>query len=189
MVEMTLDQCVQRLRKRIANEDRGKVMSSNHRGLGDRVPSFYTSRSIVNLSGLSVSDPSPLADGSSYRDDMASVLAKHQQQSSPSPSRQEHQNVAKNLANELSNDCVDYDEKIVLHDDSEIVDGDGLVKPIGRNKSADILSNNSDVSVMSSSDTELRRHNSDDSTQSQKVVEKTTSMANFYYRQAPNASP
>jgi hypothetical protein len=49
--------CVQRLRKRIAVEDQ-VVAVDRHIGFG-RVPSFYTSRSIVNLSGLSVSDPLP----------------------------------------------------------------------------------------------------------------------------------
>lgn len=54
MVEMTLDKCVQRLRKRFSSEpEKGS-------GMKDRTPSFYTSRSIVNLSGLSVADPVPL---------------------------------------------------------------------------------------------------------------------------------
>jgi len=51
-VEMTLDKCVQRLRKYMSSyRDEKKGM--------DRTPSFYTSRSIINLSGLSVADPSP----------------------------------------------------------------------------------------------------------------------------------
>lgn len=58
-VEMTLDKCVQRLRKRISLENYNKhLVQEQSRGL-DRTPSFYTSRSIVNLSGLSVSDPLP----------------------------------------------------------------------------------------------------------------------------------
>lgn len=71
LIEMTLDQCVQRLRKRITEEserNREKMINSvlnqsaNHRrGKLDRTPSFYTSRSIVNLSGLSVADPLPAA--------------------------------------------------------------------------------------------------------------------------------
>ena len=55
MVEMTLDKCVQRLRKRFSREPDNGVGK-----MIDRTPSFYTSRSIVNLSGLSVSDPVPL---------------------------------------------------------------------------------------------------------------------------------
>jgi hypothetical protein len=52
---------VQRLRKRISveNEESSKIMKKGERL--DRTPSFYTSRSIVNLSGLSVSDPLPKA--------------------------------------------------------------------------------------------------------------------------------
>jgi hypothetical protein len=72
-VEMTLDRCVQRLRRRIAieelHEDRHHIDRSDSastdkgnrrkkRGLiRDRTPSFYTSRSILHLSGLSVADP------------------------------------------------------------------------------------------------------------------------------------
>jgi hypothetical protein len=59
-VEVALDNCVQRLRKRITMENYNKRISqeSSVKGL-DRTPSFYTSRSIVNLSGLSVADPVP----------------------------------------------------------------------------------------------------------------------------------
>jgi hypothetical protein len=66
--------CVHRLRKRIANEDRNQSVLPRGLGMKDRVPSFYTSRSIVNLSGLSVSDPPPVADGSSYHEEMAALL-------------------------------------------------------------------------------------------------------------------
>jgi len=72
-VEMTLDRCVQRLRRRIADSSSYTLSSpvdanvgivssprgSSRKGLGDRVPSFYTSRSIINLSGLSVTDTAP----------------------------------------------------------------------------------------------------------------------------------
>ena len=59
LVEITLDKCVQRLRRRISTE----AMSGSFTGLNrsgvpvvkaskmDRTPSFYTSRSILNLSG------------------------------------------------------------------------------------------------------------------------------------------
>jgi hypothetical protein len=48
MVETILDKCVQRLRKRVSDENSGGL---------DRLPSFFTSRSLVNFSGLSVADP------------------------------------------------------------------------------------------------------------------------------------
>jgi hypothetical protein len=71
---MTLDQCVQRLRKRITDESEAnrervlnnvlkhvsRTMPNGPGGKMDRTPSFYTSRSIVNLSGLSVADPVPM---------------------------------------------------------------------------------------------------------------------------------
>eukprot|EP00606_Chrysophyceae_sp_TOSAG23-5_P001038 GSChrysophyteH2.ASY1.ANO1.71.1 assembled CDS len=69
-VEMTLDRSVQKIRRRIAEkchdsmfEERdgdsdGSQPDMNGPDL-DRVPSFYTARSIVNMGGLSVSDPRP----------------------------------------------------------------------------------------------------------------------------------
>lgn len=63
-VEMTLDQCVQRLRKRISQEGMDRTSFLPAVKKIDRTPSFYTSRSILNLSGLSVSDPMP-----AYRND------------------------------------------------------------------------------------------------------------------------
>lgn len=52
-VEMALDRCVQKLRRKVAHENH----ASDTVARTGRVPSFYTTRSIVNLSGLSVSDP------------------------------------------------------------------------------------------------------------------------------------
>jgi hypothetical protein len=74
-VEKTLDKCVQRLRQRITEESdedlaamaRGAAQHSHLRSR-DRTPSFYTSRSIVNLSGLSVADPTPLHKGARRED-------------------------------------------------------------------------------------------------------------------------
>ena len=76
LVEMTLDKCVQRLRKRISEESEaahaaasasaesgGRSRLHRVKGKMDRTPSFYTSRSIVNLSGLSVADPTPVHTG------------------------------------------------------------------------------------------------------------------------------
>jgi hypothetical protein len=81
MIEMTLDQCVQRLRKRIADEaledqrqaeaeyeqyhqqqqqqPRSALGGQSRRSKMDRTPSFYTTKSVVNLSGLSVTDRAP----------------------------------------------------------------------------------------------------------------------------------
>ena len=57
--EITLDRCVQRLRKRIVVESwekRHKVDSTSAK-MGDRVPSFFASPSLVNFGGLGVADP------------------------------------------------------------------------------------------------------------------------------------
>ncbi len=71
-VEMTLDRCVHRLRKRMASEG-GAVSPSKERAGSsprlqsrNRIPSFYSERQLVNISGLSVTDPFPAASGDDY---------------------------------------------------------------------------------------------------------------------------
>lgn len=63
LVEMSLDTCVQKLRRQIARDSAtNKAKLIQGRGETDkinRLPSFYTTRSIINLSGLSVGDPVP----------------------------------------------------------------------------------------------------------------------------------
>lgn len=61
--EITLDRCVQRLRRRMILESWEKHRQSvaNHRAsteekMGERVPSFFNSPSLVNLGGLAVGD-------------------------------------------------------------------------------------------------------------------------------------
>lgn len=54
-VERTLDECVNSLRKQLYDEELSKGVAQGM----DRTPSFYTSRSMVNLSGLSIADPLP----------------------------------------------------------------------------------------------------------------------------------
>jgi len=63
--EMTLDRCVQRLRKRLVKESRQKQrmrQDSTSRKMGERVPSFFTSPSLVNLGGLGIGDPTNIQD-------------------------------------------------------------------------------------------------------------------------------
>lgn len=63
--EMTLDRCVQRLRKRLLKESRQKQrmrQNSTSKKMGDRVPSFFTSPSLVNLGGLGIGDPTNIQD-------------------------------------------------------------------------------------------------------------------------------
>eukprot|EP00752_Nemacystus_decipiens_P007607 g6798.t1 len=64
-VEMALEQCVQTLRRQLTAENQVRMLasasqhpSSDQLKRRGRVSSFYTSRSLVNLSGLSVTDPS-----------------------------------------------------------------------------------------------------------------------------------
>ena len=66
LVEKTLDKCVQRLRETVAAEAEREYQAHLQRypnspsRTKDRTPSFYVSRSMANLTGLSVADPAPL---------------------------------------------------------------------------------------------------------------------------------
>lgn len=63
--EVTLDRCVQRLRRRLLVESWEKhrqMTSSTEVKMGDRVPSFFTSPSLVNMSGLGIWDRASLSD-------------------------------------------------------------------------------------------------------------------------------
>lgn len=59
--EITLDRCVQRLRQRLNKEKWEKRRTNSYNAkMGDRVPSFFTSPSLVNFGGLGVSDQTVL---------------------------------------------------------------------------------------------------------------------------------
>lgn len=59
--EVTLDRCVQRLRQRLLIESWEKRRAeSTHQKMGERVPSFFTSPSLVHLGGLGISDQTQL---------------------------------------------------------------------------------------------------------------------------------
>lgn len=59
--EVTLDRCVQRLRKRLMTESWEKRRNdSTGAKMGERVPSFFVSPSLVNLSGLGIADQSKI---------------------------------------------------------------------------------------------------------------------------------
>jgi predicted acylesterase/phospholipase RssA len=61
--EVTLDRCVQRLRLR-----------STGQKMGERVPSFFISPSLINLGGLNVSDQSKIEDFEGYAHDESSKM-------------------------------------------------------------------------------------------------------------------
>ena len=61
-VEMTLDRCVQRLRRRILEESwennyvEKQEVNNPETFLGNRLPSFFQSPSLVNMGGLAIAD-------------------------------------------------------------------------------------------------------------------------------------
>jgi len=62
--EITLDQCVQRLRKRIIAEkwDKHRKVDSLSAKMDAKVPSFFTSPSLVNFGGLGIADQAIVRD-------------------------------------------------------------------------------------------------------------------------------
>lgn len=79
--EMTLDRCVQRLRKQLLTECQEKeamgqacALRETTERMSERVPSFYTSRSLVNLGGLGITDRY-LADDDSKVEDKLQVYS------------------------------------------------------------------------------------------------------------------
>jgi hypothetical protein len=66
--EITLDRCVQRLRKRLVVEswEKRRADSTNNK-MGERVPSFFTSPSLVNLGGMNVADQTTIESLEPYR--------------------------------------------------------------------------------------------------------------------------
>lgn len=66
--EITLDRCVQRLRKRVVSESWEKRRTdSTDNKMGERVPSFFTSPSLVNLGGMSVADQANIESFDQFR--------------------------------------------------------------------------------------------------------------------------
>ena len=157
MVEMTLDKCVQRLRKRFSREpDTGKMI--------DRTPSFYTSRSIVNLSGLSVADPVPLKT-------QLHKKATHVSQNSP------------NSADGLNQ-----------HNDSSKNSLSGILEKEMDDENKNIVSSTDDYNNMFSLSDDTSPRIVDDlipKTTFDEVLKvpthKTTTMANFYYKKSKSS--
>jgi hypothetical protein len=74
--EVTLDRCVQRLRQRVIVESWEKRrQDSTGQKMGERVPSFFVSPSLINLGGLNVSDQSKIEDFDGYNHDEATRMA------------------------------------------------------------------------------------------------------------------
>ena len=69
-IEAKLDKCVQKLRKTILTESRER----KYDGLGNRVPSFYASPSLVNLGGLGVGDQPMLVSNMSAKNSATDLL-------------------------------------------------------------------------------------------------------------------
>lgn len=177
--EMTLDRCVQRLRKRLMLESQEAARTSSQtfeatnekEKMGSRVPSFFTSPSLVNLGGLSMGDPYNI------------------------------QNVS--VSTELSNEEREFCARSVSPH-VELKPGWGGMGLRGNHSYASLtrptsvgsglfLEDESDDEGRSSDQvagevTRLKRKSSLDEAEKNGPYFKTTSMANFYYRKVGSKS-
>ena len=177
--EMTLDRCVQRLRKRLMleSQEAARISSQTFEAtnekekMGSRVPSFFTSPSLVNLGGLSMGDPYNI------------------------------QNVS--VSTELSNEEREFCARSVSPH-IELKPGWGGMGLRGNHSYASLtrptsvgsglfLEEESDDEERSSDQvagevTRLKRKSSRDEAEKNGPYVKTTSMANFYYRKIGSKS-
>jgi hypothetical protein len=168
--EMTLDRCVQRLRKRLVKESLQKRrvrQDSATKKMGERVPSFFTSPSLVNLGGLGIGDQAIIQD----QEDIIKEDPKNLRSASPVLSGP-HVNQgwggkglhgchsAASLTRSASNASgVFFDEDADEEDDGDQVPGE--------------------LSMMEHRHTNAKK----ESIKEQDYI-KTTNMANFYYRKS-----
>eukprot|EP01035_Chromulina_nebulosa_P019747 gene19747-25679_t len=184
MVELTLDRCVQSLRRKISLEnDKATIVNKSI----DRTPSFYTSRSIVNLSGLSVADPLP----KTYRPLDISYPSKIIEVDEDKEMDTLNLTV---VANDIP--LADTSNKKFTSNSNFIP----IISPVNRTKrqrSKSLSSNEKDIvtqvthmplSMSSNSNSNVGMFLDDDLSQSNdsdilNKIKKTTSMAKFYYRE------
>jgi TAG lipase / steryl ester hydrolase / phospholipase A2 / LPA acyltransferase len=176
--EITLDRCVQRLRKRMVQESWEKQQRASSDNVEEvpngkikgRVPSFFTSNSLVNLSGLGVADQPATDDLHEY--------AQHQINHAPPSQR---------IVNEVSHNSGWGGMGLRGNRSSgnlqrSLSDASGLFIDDEEHASRqqDAGENTSMEKKLSSSSTPARR--SSDSDFQDHGYFKTTSMAKFYYR-------
>jgi TAG lipase/steryl ester hydrolase/phospholipase A2/LPA acyltransferase len=163
MIEMALDKCVQRLRKRISAENEVSKL--------DRTPSFYTSRSIINLSGLSVADPLPKSPNASTVKLQSLLKNKKESTSTRSPLslKASHQ--------QDSEDCFLVDQTTVAPD---YLDDESLTLTV-RAADAYLDLDEMEEKVMAGSDGS-KNSSSNNLIEDGASIHKTTNMASFYYQ-------
>lgn len=179
--EITLDRCVQRLRRRITQESWEKHRESlenmaiaGHGKLEGRVPSFFTSNSLVNLSGLGVADQPATDDlhdyaGHAYTVPISTIVPEVGLNSGWGGLGLRGNRSANNLQRTQSDGSglfIDDEEHASRHQDA------GEKTIMEKRPSGSSL---------------LQSKLSESSFKNEKGYVKTTSMAKFYYRKNPSA--
>ncbi len=164
MIEMALDKCVQRLRKRISTENEISKL--------DRTPSFYTSRSIINLSGLSVADPIPKSPNASTAK-LQTMLHKNKKETrSPLSLRASNQHDAE--------DIFIVDQTTVAPD---YLDDETLTLSVRAADAYLDLDDMEEKDVVGSNASNGSKHSSSNNLiEDAASIHKTTNMASFYYQ-------
>jgi TAG lipase / steryl ester hydrolase / phospholipase A2 / LPA acyltransferase len=171
--EVTLDRCVQRLRKRLVLESWEKKRRLQQQqqqlvsdqNLGDRVPSFFTSPSLVNMSGLGVGDQTNLYAPDSAQEAFDAMYKNNGRpvdlMEGELPSGWGGQGLKGNHSNTSLNRCSSGASGLFLMDDEE-----GTTEQVaGENPKGKCASSTNQLDS---------------------CYVKTTSMAKFYYRKHPS---
>jgi predicted acylesterase/phospholipase RssA len=174
--EVTLDRCVQRLRKRVVAESWQKRRNdSTNQKMGERVPSFFTSPSLVNLSGLGVGDQTNIEVPGDYHGYSGGVNIDQPAATVDPPSRALDINVNSGWAgmglrgNRSSGNL----ERSTSHTSGLFIDGEEPPPSMEQQMAGE----ESVPTFIHSSSTPTLKEAMDT-----KGYFKTTSMANFYYR-------
>lgn len=217
LIERTLDRCVQRLRKRIVEESERVFLAKqqakgelNGRKAKDRTPSFYTTSSMVQLSGLGVADPIPLPTVPKLRTDSVDLTAKkfshirtnyaNQKPPENSPDSPVGWNVGAELKSQNSlggifpsgsEDFSDKSKGVGLDSDFQdpltVTVLAGTIPLAGNDDDTLMPENNPSPLTVETEKiglTRSLRNYSSDCLKNEQIIQKSTHMANFYYKKS-----
>ena len=204
--EITLDRCVQRLRRRMVQESWEKHTGSIRESIGTfhqnatnentkmegRVPSFFTSNSLVNLSGLGVADQPATEDLHEYSHIHPAPMQPLQLPSSLIIASEINVNSGwggmglrgNRSSTNLQRTSSDASGLFIDEDEARQQDAGEIATQQPAGATVGVEKKN-----VSSSSLPTRTTNSESDFMNEKGYVKTTSMAKFYYRKSASKEP
>lgn len=174
-VEMTLDRCVQNLRLRLLAENRASRQGSKEtedvqQTMSNRLPSFFTSASLINMSGLGITDRHNLLETDIDEIGVHNLDRLEDDNGVPAPIGWNGMGLRGNFSSGSLNRCTSGGSGLFL------MDGE-----------ADEESARSSSSQQQAGEFPMRKNGIYNATES-KAYFKTTSMSNFYYGRKSNGN-